>query len=136
MNTPGRDNVHFYGSQRDIAASWPYAILGTRYVTFMLNRLASWTKMMAVHPELSAMSVEAKSIHIKIATTWRDAIDRSIQDGLFPIVILPVKEYEKTMLLLKVTCQMEADLHEVIEQDSQDAEDIAIHRSLFIAEMA
>jgi hypothetical protein len=117
MNTSDQDNVHFFALQRDIAASQPYAILSTRYVTFMVNRLDAWTKMMTVHPELSAMCVEAKSIHIDIAAAWSDAIDRSIQDVLFPIVILPVTKYKEAMLLLKVTCQMEADLHDMIEQE-------------------
>ncbi len=135
MNTPGQGNVYFYGSQRDTATSQPYAVLSTRYVTFLVNRLDAWTRMMTVKPELSAMSNEAKSIHFRIATVWRDAIDRSIQDVLFPFVILPVKNYEEAILLLKVTCQMEADLHEMIEQESQDATEIAVHRSPLIAEM-
>jgi hypothetical protein len=136
MNAPDQGNVYFYGSQLDIAASQPYAILSTRYVTFMVNRLDAWARMMAVHPELSAMCGEEKSLQIEIATAWRDAIDRSIQDGHFPNVILPVKHYEEAMLLLKVTCQMEADLHEMIEQECQYTEDIAVHSFPLLAEMA
>jgi hypothetical protein len=102
----------------------------------MVNRLDAWARMMAVHPELSAMCVEEKSIHIEIATAWRDAIDGSIEDVLFPTVILPVKNYEEAMLLLKVTCQMEAELHEMLEQECQYAEVIAVHLAPLMAEMA
>lgn len=129
MDIACQDNVHFYGSQLDIAASQPYAILSTKYVTFMVNRLDAWTKMMTIHPGLSTMCAEAKSIHIQIATAWCGAINESIQNGLFPIVMLSVKNYEDAMSLLKVTCQMEGDLREMIEQKSQNVEEIAMNRS-------
>jgi hypothetical protein len=119
MNTPGQNNVYFYGSQRELAASQPYAIHNTGNVTFMVNRFNAWTNMMTDYPRLSALCVETKSIHIMIAATWCEAIDRSKQEGLFPIVILPVRNYEQAMLLLKVTCQMEADIHQMIEQRSR-----------------
>lgn len=136
MNTPGQGNIYFYDSQRDTATSQPYAVLKALYVTFMVNRLDAWVRMMAVHPELSAMCGKEKSIQTEIAAAWSDAIDRSIQEGQFPIVILPVKKYEKAMLLVKVTCQMEADLHEMIEQECLEAEVIAVHNFPLLAEMA
>jgi hypothetical protein len=92
----------------------PCVLLITHEVTFITNRFHVWSRMLATHPRLAAMSEESKSAHLDIVANWRTTISEATQGSLAPFVVLPEKQYKRAMLLLHVTCQMEADIHKVI----------------------
>ena len=104
-----KGNVHFYNSLRDTVVSCPHTVLSNKVATFMLSRFEAWIKTEGTHPDLAAMSDDMKRIHLEAATVWCNAINNAIQDGYFPIVILPEERAKAAVSHLHAVCPMETD---------------------------
>lgn len=122
-------NVKFCESVSDNARETPYAVLSNNTVHGITNRFNVWIKMLAMHPNLGRMCNDAQSIHIGIATTWRDAIQRATEDRIFPYIVLEEIQYKAAMSLMRVTCEMDADVHQMLQEENQKWEKVLIYEA-------
>ncbi len=80
--------VHFFNSLRDTVVAQPYAILRVEEVNTLINKIDNLTK-------------DANAQCLEYASDFRRAVDNAKNDGYYPIVVLPVLQYETALSLLK-----------------------------------
>jgi hypothetical protein len=118
MIIPAQNDVNLYQSLNEDRVEDAYVLLSTHEVTFITNRLHVWSKMIANHLKLVTMCEESKSAHLDFVAQWLTTISKATKNSLSPLVFLPEKQYKAALLLLHVTCQMEVDIHRMIEHDN------------------
>ncbi len=90
MNSVPYSYVHFFDTLKDTVISKPYAILSSEEVNSLINQIEALIK--AVNTSGGVFEC--------ISAFWQ-AIANAKDDGYFPIVILPVWEYETVMAQLR-----------------------------------
>jgi hypothetical protein len=71
MITDAHNEVNFSEPLDEDRAVEPYVLIRTDEVTFITNRFHVWSRMIATHPRLAAMSEESKSAHLEIVAHWQ-----------------------------------------------------------------
>lgn len=119
MNTQSDHNVNFFESQMDIGVSKPYAVISAYELTAVIRRFVSWAAIVAKQPNLREILGDASTAHIKLATDLRAAIKKSVKEGFYPNVVLPIRKFTTTMTLLKVSRALESEIGGIIVYESQ-----------------
>ena len=90
MNTHLASQVHFFETLRDTIVSLPYASLGYEEVNSLIDQVERLDK-----------DLKAPGLGLEPAYALRKAVRNARSDGYFPIVILPARQYEAALALLR-----------------------------------
>ena len=129
MNLNTANNVQFHESLDNIAGEMPYAILNKNAVHGITNRLNVWIAILGMHPGLAGMGNDMQAIHMSIAATWHDAIQRATKDCIFPHIVLEEIQYKAAMSLMHVSCEMDADIQKILQEANQTWEEVLLYKA-------
>jgi hypothetical protein len=96
IKTPGKMDtylssmVHFFDTLRDTVTSQPYATLGSEEVNSLIKKIDALVE-----------GANRQCAEFEYACALREAVHNAINDGYFPIVVLPQSKYQAAISQLR-----------------------------------
>lgn len=117
MIAPATNNVIFFESCSNIGSSEPYAVISSCELASILKHFIHWAVIIGNNPEIAEIFGKSSTAHIKLATVLRDAIKKSLKEGTYPNMILPIRKFTAMMTLSRISNVLEAEFHETFNGD-------------------
>jgi hypothetical protein len=119
LNTQTNHKINFYESKQDIGVIEPDAVISSEDLTATIKRFISMAAMIATHPDLAETFGETSTAPIRLATDLQTALKNSVEDRIYPNIVLPSRNFTATMTLMGITRTLEPEFHEMIARQNQ-----------------
>jgi hypothetical protein len=97
--------ILFFDSHTDLAAIKPYVILSIPEATRLTDKFEALGRSVSANPEIGSTFDHVNS-NLDAGIAWCRALYLALENGYFPNVVLPLKEYQAAMLALHLGDQI------------------------------
>jgi len=88
--------IWFFDTLKDLAATKPYVILSIPEATRLTDKFEALGTSVSANPEIGSTFDHVNS-NLDAGIAWCRALYLALENGYFPRVVLPLKEYQAAM---------------------------------------
>ena len=105
LNNHIYSKILFFDTLTDLASTKPYVVLTVPETTSLTDKFEALGQLTSANLEIGSKFASVNS-DLDAGITWCSALYLALQDGYFPYVVLPLKEYEAAMSALHLGDQI------------------------------